>query len=63
MQAIYDGLKEKNPICGKCMGSLTHISDKQSPAVQAADLLASLCKDAFEITLSGAAQNPKLEEL
>ena len=31
--------------------------------VQAADLLASLCKDAFEITLSGAAQNPKLEEL
>ncbi len=42
---IYDELKRQNPICGQWMGSLSHMDNEKSPALQAADLLAAQCKD------------------
>lgn len=47
VKAIYDELKKMNPICGSCMGSLNYMEDEESPALQAADLLAGICKDDF----------------
>lgn len=44
---IYDELKRMNPVCGKRMGSLTHMDNEESPALQAADLLAAQCKEMF----------------
>jgi hypothetical protein len=41
----YDKLKSSNPHCGSCMGSLTHMDNETSPALQAADLLAGRIKD------------------
>ena len=45
IKAVYVELKRQNPNCGQWMGSLTYMDNKQSPALQAADLLASQCKD------------------
>jgi hypothetical protein len=47
IKAIYDELKNVNPVCGSCMGSVNYMEDEQSPALQAADLLAAVCKDDF----------------
>ncbi len=40
-EAVYADLKEKNPSYAKYMGSLTHMDDRRTPALQAADLMAS----------------------
>lgn len=45
VKAVYDELKKQNPICGQWMGSLSYMNNKESPALQAGDLLAGLCKD------------------
>jgi hypothetical protein len=42
---VYDELKRQNRVCGRWMGSLSHMDNKKSPALQAADLLAARCKD------------------
>lgn len=47
VKEIYDELQRMNPICGSCMGSLNYMEDEESPALQAADLLAGVCKDDF----------------
>jgi len=47
IKAVYDELKRQNPICAQWMGSLSYMDNKESPALQAADLLASRCKDAL----------------
>jgi hypothetical protein len=44
---IYDTLKQSNPTCAKWMGSLGYMDNKKSPALQAADLLAGICKQAL----------------
>lgn len=41
----YPLLKHHNPLCAEWMGSITPMEDELSPALQAADLLAALCKD------------------
>ena len=41
----YDDLKRFNPSCAPWMGSLSYMDNEQSPALQAADLLAARCKD------------------
>jgi hypothetical protein len=43
----YNELKKKNPDCAKYMGSLTEMLDQKSPALQTADLLASVCQRAY----------------
>jgi hypothetical protein len=40
-EAVYVAVKEKNPAFGRYMGSLSHMDDKTTPALQAADLMAS----------------------
>jgi plasmid stabilization system protein ParE len=45
IRSIYDELVRQNPTCGQWMGSLSHMDNKKSPALQAADLLAAECKD------------------
>jgi hypothetical protein len=47
VKALYSEFKKMNPICGTCMGSLNYMEDEESPALQAADLLAGICKDDF----------------
>jgi hypothetical protein len=42
---LYPELKRHNPLCAVWMGSIMAMDDKRSPALQAADLLASQCKD------------------
>lgn len=42
---VYPELKKHNPLCAEWMGSIMAKSDRQSPALQAADLLAAECKD------------------
>ncbi|HEY1525053.1 MAG TPA: hypothetical protein VGH51_02345 [Candidatus Angelobacter sp.] len=42
---LYDELKRHNPGCAPWMGSLSYMDNEQSPALQAADMLASQCKD------------------
>src|SRR6267142_830727 len=41
----YPDLKKYNPLCAEWMGTLTPMDDKDSPALQAGDLLAAKCKD------------------
>jgi len=45
VKAVYDKLKENNPTCAPWMGSLSYMDNEKSTALQAADLLASSCKD------------------
>jgi hypothetical protein len=44
---VYDKLKFHNPSSALWMGSLSYMNNEDSPALQAADLLASHCKDAL----------------
>ena len=41
----YNDLMRFNPSCAPWMGSLSYMDNEQSPALQAADLLAARCKD------------------
>jgi hypothetical protein len=43
----YASLKKANPNAAKWMGSLTIVDDSQWAAIQAADLVAGVCKDYF----------------
>jgi len=43
--ASYPALKESNPLTARYMGSLTFGKDEDWAALQAADLIAGLCKD------------------
>ena len=45
VKAVFEELKEKNPACAQWMGSLSYMDNEESPALQAGDLLAGLCKD------------------
>jgi hypothetical protein len=45
VKAIYDNLKENNPVCAKWMGSLSYMDNERSPALQAGDFLAGRCKE------------------
>jgi hypothetical protein len=44
VRAVYDRLRDNNPKCSRWMGSLTHMDNEKSPAIQAGDLLAGRCK-------------------
>lgn len=45
VKGAYDQLKSSNPHCETWMGSLSHMDNEKSPALQAADLLAGRSKD------------------
>jgi hypothetical protein len=45
VKAVYDKLKENNPVCAGWMGSLSYMANEKSPALQAADLLAGRSKE------------------
>jgi hypothetical protein len=45
VKAVYDKLKENNPVCAEWMGSLSYMDNELSPALQGADLLAGRCKE------------------
>jgi hypothetical protein len=45
VKAVYDNLKENNPVCAEWMGSLSYMDNERSPALQAGDLLAGRCKE------------------
>lgn len=59
VKAVYDNLRDHNPRCAPWMGSLTYMDNKKSPALQAADLLASQSKD----FLIEYIENPRKETL
>ena len=42
---LYAELKKNNPSCAPWMGSLSYMDNEDSPALQAADMLAGQCKD------------------
>jgi hypothetical protein len=54
IDAAYFELKEKNPIWAKYFGSLSHMDDKTTPALQAADLLGSETRMHAQQFLSGS---------
>jgi hypothetical protein len=45
VKSVYDNLRLHNPRCAPWMGSLNYMDNEKSPALQAADLLASMSKD------------------
>jgi hypothetical protein len=61
VRSVYDELKRQNPICGQWMGSLSHMDNKKSPALQAADLLAARCKD-FLVKMITSPDTQKLRD-
>jgi len=56
---VYEELRKQNPVCGEWMGSLSHMDNEKSPALQAADLLAARCKDFLVKMIAG----PDVQEL
>ncbi len=64
VKLIYDTFRTRsNPVCGQWMGSLSFKSDRESPALQAADLFSSICKDVFLEGLKGSKDRPLLDQL
>jgi hypothetical protein len=49
----YSSLKAANPNAATCMGSLTIAKDSEWAAIQAADLVAGICKDYFVKSFAG----------
>lgn len=45
VKGVYEELKRHNPTCAQWMGSITDMDNEDSPALQAGDLLAGLCKE------------------
>lgn len=59
----YSELKRLNPISAQYMGSLSFQHDENSAAIQAADLVAALCKDYYVKQVKGKATEDDLEAL
>lgn len=53
---VYDKLKASNPRCEPWMGSLAFMDNEKSPAIQAADLLASGCRQFLVETIDHPGQ-------
>lgn len=51
VQSVYSDLKRQNPVCAQWMGSITDMDNEDSPALQAGDLLAAICKEELKVMI------------